>query len=192
MQYLCNFLPFFFLTLVLHRMSPVRLLCSVDTGCRVTCLSAWHPGLRFTKIPLYWCHVTMWWEISHWYNHCTFCAVDDFNCFNFWPYKTSNIKCQPNTLISKSLSSLQEQRSQEESQRRRIKESFEESESVGRKENNFCCSPNCHCRRRNHWKAYEREAKKEEKEESIIGRRSGTVCWLTLSILSTHKFWWLW
>merc|ERR1719219_1440040 len=28
------------------RMSPVRLLCSVDTGCRVTCLSAWHPGLR--------------------------------------------------------------------------------------------------------------------------------------------------
>jgi len=24
----------------------VRLLCSVDTGCRVTCLSAWHPGLR--------------------------------------------------------------------------------------------------------------------------------------------------
>jgi len=28
------------------RVSPVRLLCSVDTGCRVTCLSAWHPGLR--------------------------------------------------------------------------------------------------------------------------------------------------
>ena len=33
-----------------HRVSPVRLLCSVDTGCRVTCLSAWHPGLRLAEL----------------------------------------------------------------------------------------------------------------------------------------------
>lgn len=28
------------------RVSPVGLLGSVDTGCRITCLTAWHPGLR--------------------------------------------------------------------------------------------------------------------------------------------------
>merc|ERR1712129_206677 len=28
------------------RLSPVSLMGSVDTQCRVTCLTAWHPGLR--------------------------------------------------------------------------------------------------------------------------------------------------
>merc|ERR1712071_115336 len=28
------------------RLSPVTLLGSVDTGCRITCMTAWHPGLR--------------------------------------------------------------------------------------------------------------------------------------------------
>ena len=71
-----------------HRVSPVRLLCSVDTGCRVTCLSAWHPGLRWAGLFEHQLKPHLWWDISHWYNHCTFCAVDDPICFNFWLWKS--------------------------------------------------------------------------------------------------------